>query len=84
MIADSEPFSLLNTDHPTVFTTYNKAELLSEVEHLKKLGAKFIVEGEKNKWRGMQPTLDPLEEEENIAYYINQYWYVITGHGSKD
>jgi splicing suppressor protein 51 len=70
-------------DYSTVFTTYNEAEMLGEMGGLKELGAKFLVDGQKNKWKGMRPMLDPLEEEENIPYYHNYFWYMIAGHGAK-
>ncbi|KAG0648277.1 Zinc finger MYND domain-containing 17 [Hyphodiscus hymeniophilus] len=65
--------------HPTVFTTFNEHEMLSELAGLKTLGARFIVEGERNRWRGMRPMLDPLEELESSAYYQHQYWYIVAG-----
>lgn len=74
---------LINADHATVFTTYNEMEVLSEMKELRKLGATFVVEDQQNKWRGMRPILDPMEEVESIAFYQNQYWYVVAGHGTR-
>jgi splicing suppressor protein 51 len=74
---------LLESDHATVFTAYNEAEMLDETKRLRELDASFIVDGQKNKWKGMRPMLDPLEEVENIAYYQNQYWYIVAGDGSR-
>jgi splicing suppressor protein 51 len=49
------------------------------MEILKCLGARILVQGEKNKWRGMKPMLEVMEEVENSVYYNNQYWYVVAG-----
>jgi splicing suppressor protein 51 len=66
---------LVNADHCTVFTTFNEKEMMEETEILKGLGARFLVRGEKNKWKGMKPMLEVIEEIENSVYYNNQYWY---------
>jgi mitochondrial splicing suppressor protein 51 len=65
--------------HATVFTTWNEKEMRDEVKVLEKLGTKFLVEGQENKWRGMRPMLEIMEEEENDTYYANYCWYVIAG-----
>jgi splicing suppressor protein 51 len=68
---------LVNADHCTIFTTFNEKEMAEETEILKSLGAKFLVQGEKNKWKGMKPMLEVMEEIENSVYYNNQCWYVV-------
>jgi len=70
---------LVSADHCTVFTTFNEKEMMEETEILKRLGARFLVQGEKNKWKGMKPMLEVMEEIENSVYYNNQYWYVVAG-----
>lgn len=70
---------LASSGYPTVFTTFNEKEMTEEVEGLKKMGAKFVKEGEKNKWMGMRPLLDPLEEVEASVYHNNMCWYIIAG-----
>lgn len=72
---------LVNADHCTVFTTFNEKELMEEIAILKKLNAGFVVEGELNKWRGMRPLLEVLEEKEYSIYSNHQYWYVLRGRG---
>ncbi len=72
---------LVNAGFCTMFTTYNEKEMVEEMEILEKLGARFVVTGEKNKWRGMRPLLEVIEETENMVYYNHQYWYVIEGRG---
>jgi mitochondrial splicing suppressor protein 51 len=66
-------------DYATVFTTWNEREVREEVEVLEKLGARFVVKGEKNKWQGMRPMLEIMEEKENDIYFAHYYWYVIAG-----
>lgn len=68
---------LAEAHHPTLFTSYNKNEMEEEIYLLKSRGANFIQEGELNKWRGMLPILEAVEEKENSAYYLNQYWYIV-------
>jgi splicing suppressor protein 51 len=74
---------LVDAEHCTLFTTYNEDEMLEEMESLKKLGAIFVREGEKNKWKGMVPRLEALEVVENSVYYSNAYWYVVGGRKAK-
>ncbi|KUJ22908.1 uncharacterized protein LY89DRAFT_607800 [Mollisia scopiformis] len=70
---------LVHAPHCTMFTTFNEKEMVEEIEILKKLDAKFLVDGEKNKWQGMRPLLEVIEETENSVYYNHQYWYVVQG-----
>lgn len=70
---------LISAGFPTVFTTFNDKEMQEETEGLRKNGADFVREGERNKWMGMRPLLDPLEEVESRVYNNNQYWYIIPG-----
>jgi mitochondrial splicing suppressor protein 51 len=72
-------YLLMTADHPTVFTSWNEKEMREETNILKGLGAKFVVDGEENKWRGMRPMLEAAEEKENSMYYPHYYWYVIAG-----
>jgi splicing suppressor protein 51 len=69
-----------SADHATVFTTWNEKEMRDEVKVLKELDAKFVVEGEENKWKGLRPLLEIMEEKENSIYYPHYHWYVIGGH----
>jgi splicing suppressor protein 51 len=66
-------------DHATVFTSWNEREMHEEMKRLRDFSAKFVVEGEQNKWRGMRPMLEIMEEKENSIYYPHYYWYVIAG-----
>ncbi|TVY68722.1 putative protein MSS51-like protein [Lachnellula suecica] len=67
--------------HPTVFTSYNENEMAEETAILGGLGAKFFLSGELNKWRGLCPVLEVMEEKENSVYYLHQYWYILAGGG---
>ena len=70
---------LVDAEHHTMFTTYNEQEMLDETEALRKFEARFVREGEKNRWKGMRPMLESMEEVEDSVYYYNQYWYIVTG-----
>jgi splicing suppressor protein 51 len=74
---------LVDSGHCTLFTTYNEDEMREETEALQKLGAIFVQEGEKNKWKGMQPRLEALEVVENKVYHYNEYWYIVGGRKAK-
>ncbi|KAK0124694.1 hypothetical protein ONS95_009638 [Cadophora gregata] len=70
---------LVTAEFPTVFTTFNEKEMREETEGLRGKGAGFVKEGERNRWMGERPLLDPLEEVEGSVYNNNQYWYIISG-----
>ena len=70
---------LMTAKFPTVFTTFNEKEMKEETEGLRASGAGFLREGQKNKWMGLRPLLDPLEEVEGSVYNNNQYWYILSG-----
>jgi hypothetical protein len=57
--------------------------MLQETETLKKLGAIFVQEGEKNWWKGMTPLLEALEVVDYRVYYYNQYRYIVAGQKAK-
>ncbi|CZT11857.1 uncharacterized protein RAG0_15877 [Rhynchosporium agropyri] len=67
---------LCEAGFPILFTTFNEneKEMREETGGLKKRGARFWREAEGNKWMGMRPLLDPLEEVEGSVYNDNQYW----------
>jgi hypothetical protein len=50
-----------------------------EMKVLKEMGANFVVDGEKNRWRSMWPMLEVLEANENGIYFANFHWYVVAG-----
>jgi splicing suppressor protein 51 len=59
-------------DHATLFTSWNDKEM-RETKILQDLDAKFVIEGEHNKWRGMRPLLEIMEAKENSIYYAHYY-----------
>lgn len=74
---------LVDAEHCTLFTTFNEDELLDEMEALRKLEAR-VVRKDENKWRGLKPMLEIMEEVENSVYYFNMYWYIVAGRGWSD
>lgn len=65
-----------NTRYYTLFTTYDKNEMVQETAALARLGARFLVRGEKNRWSGKTP----MQIEHGVFSY-NQFWYIVAGHG---
>ena len=72
-----------DAEHATVFTTWNRAEMIEEMEALKETDAEFIVEGERNKWAGMRKFLEVGEEGEDGVYESCGFWYVVGGKGGR-
>ncbi|KAF4629179.1 hypothetical protein G7Y89_g8967 [Cudoniella acicularis] len=68
---------LARAPYPTLFTTYNEIEMKEEMAILATMGAHFTQKGEMNKWRGLCPMLEAMEEVEGKVFYLNQYWYSI-------
>ncbi|KAF2687060.1 hypothetical protein K458DRAFT_476021 [Lentithecium fluviatile CBS 122367] len=69
---------LVNSDVPALFTTYNEGEVQNETRRLREMGAKFLVEPGVNKWRGLVPAPEFIDEEYGM-WYQNAYRYVIQG-----
>jgi splicing suppressor protein 51 len=68
---------LSKAQYPTLFTTYNKNEMEEETTILNELRANFIQKAEVNKWKGMCPIFEVIEEKEDSVYYPNYYWYIV-------
>jgi splicing suppressor protein 51 len=64
--------------HPTLFTTYNREEMVQETVILECLGAKFLQKGEVNQWKGLFPIMEPMGTQDGNVYYFNQYCYIVT------
>ena len=69
---------------PGVFTAYTKPEAEMEDKQLRKMGAKFLVDMQENKWRGVIPTLNIMQKLVNTrrsigVSYNSNYWYVVQG-----
>lgn len=71
--------TLVNSGIRTLCTTYSKTEATEEVAELDQLKANFILRPEENKWRGLCPFPEFLEDAEHSAYYMNYYWYIFEG-----
>ncbi|KAF1975406.1 hypothetical protein BU23DRAFT_503303 [Bimuria novae-zelandiae CBS 107.79] len=63
---------------PALFTTYNSGEARNEQQRMKELGANFVIEVEENKWKGLVPTPEFIDEEYGM-WYNNAYRYIIQG-----
>jgi len=72
---------LAGGDVPALFTTYNEQEAFNESFKLKAMGAKFLVEAGKNKWSGLVPTPEFIDEEFGM-WFQNACRYVIKGRNA--
>jgi splicing suppressor protein 51 len=70
--------ALIDDNVPALFTTYNLMEAQNEQKKLKELGARFVVGVGENKWRGLVPTPEFIDEE-NGMWFNNAYRYIIRG-----
>jgi splicing suppressor protein 51 len=70
---------LATAGFPSMFTCFNGKEMEEETAGLKSIGAKFLVEGCENRWRGLRPLLEVAEETEGATFFMNGFWYVIKG-----
>ncbi|KAL1879185.1 hypothetical protein Daus18300_001764 [Diaporthe australafricana] len=71
---------LVDQDITTACTTYTRNEAdeeMYELEHA--LQAKIIQRIEENKWKGLVPSLETMEEPGPAVYYSNYYWYMFRG-----
>lgn len=65
--------------HPTLFTSYNEKEMEEETTILDGIGANFLQPAEINKWGGLCPMLEVMEEKEGSFYFMHQYRYLVAG-----
>ena len=72
---------LVDSGITTLCTTFNETEMREETEELRSRQAKFLVEGEVNKWRSINARPDFLEEIEHSVFHQNSYRYVFKGRG---
>jgi splicing suppressor protein 51 len=72
--------SIVGSRVPALFTTYNAQEAQNEKSRLESMGAKFLVEPKENKWRGLVPTPEFLDEEYG-TWHQNAWRYVVKGQG---
>ena len=75
---DSTIKLLVESGAPCLFTTYNAQEVQNEKAKMLGLKARFLVEPEKNKWRGLIPTPEFIDEEYGM-WFQNAYRYIIQG-----
>ncbi|PVI08593.1 hypothetical protein DM02DRAFT_6951 [Periconia macrospinosa] len=70
--------NLIEAGVPALFTTYNEQEAEHESRRLKEKKAKFEVDVGANKWSGLMPTPEFIDEEYGM-WFQNAYRYVIRG-----
>jgi mitochondrial splicing suppressor protein 51 len=70
---------LVDSGTLTLCTTWTQREALEEVGGLDRLGARFLIRPEENKWRSLVPLLDFLEGADDAVYYVNYYKYIFQG-----
>jgi splicing suppressor protein 51 len=75
---DSTIKLLVESGVPCLFTTYNAQEAQNEKTKMLGLKAKFLVEPQKNKWSGLIPTPEFIDEEYGM-WFQNDYRYIIQG-----
>ena len=66
---------------PALFTTYNEMEASHERARMQIMGARFVVEPEENRWRGLVPSPEFLDTEFEM-WYQNNYRYIVQGKSS--
>jgi splicing suppressor protein 51 len=69
---------IVDSGIPALFTTYNPREAWHEQTKMKSLGARFVVQPEKNKWSSLVPMPEFLDEEFEM-WYQNYHRYIIKG-----
>jgi len=74
---------ILKQGVPAVFTAYTEMEARQEDRMLREMGAKFLVEYQPNKWRGVIPKLNKMQKlfaADDIGMsYNSNWWYVFHG-----
>lgn len=83
--ADSETDSwsptlqkILEIGTPALFTTYNTRKCVDEGAVLERMGARFVVRPEVNRWSGLLPILDSFEARYETCFQ-NFWLYVVKG-----
>ncbi|KAF7305519.1 MYND-type domain-containing protein [Mycena chlorophos] len=73
---------VLDRNVPAVFTAYSMGEGRDDIRLLRSMDAHFIMDLERNKWRG--PIPKPREALELLpfesSHYTNNYWFMVKGH----
>jgi splicing suppressor protein 51 len=69
---------LVEGNVPVLFTTYNEQEAQNESRKMREMNAKFLVEAGKNRWSGLVPAPELIDEEYGM-WFQNAYRYVIQG-----
>ena len=74
--------AILDLKIPAAFTSYSQPEIRLEKILLDGLGANFVLQPERNRWKGVIPILNtyPIAETNEKSWsYANYYWYIIRG-----
>ncbi|KAJ7186817.1 hypothetical protein C8R46DRAFT_981142 [Mycena filopes] len=73
---------ILESGVPAVFTAYSWLEVLSDVDVLRGLGAFIHQSPQKNKWRGVIPSIDEITEDEGECgrtHFTNHFAFMVRG-----
>ncbi|KAJ7280266.1 hypothetical protein C8J57DRAFT_1567542, partial [Mycena rebaudengoi] len=75
---------ILGSAAPAVFTSYTEFEGEQEVRMLRGLGAAFVKDLEKNRWRGVVATIDEMfNRDGKPGHYTNHYRFIVQGRSSQ-
>ncbi|CAO2658543.1 Nn.00g062660.m01.CDS01 [Neocucurbitaria sp. VM-36] len=69
---------IVDSNIPSLFTTYNAEEAQHERAKMQSLNARFLIEPEENKWKGLVPQPELLDREFEM-WFQNCWRYIIQG-----
>ncbi|KAF9078242.1 hypothetical protein BDP27DRAFT_1311027 [Rhodocollybia butyracea] len=71
---------ILDLDVPAIFTEYSWEEADYETRRLRGMGARFVLELEENRWRGVIPIFNRgVQMNHGRVLYSSQVWYAVNG-----
>ncbi|KAF9078241.1 hypothetical protein BDP27DRAFT_1311025 [Rhodocollybia butyracea] len=71
---------ILDSNVPAIFTEYSWEEADSETRRLRGMGARFVIELEENRWRGVIPIINRgIQMNHGGVLYSSQVWYAVNG-----
>ncbi|KAF9078240.1 hypothetical protein BDP27DRAFT_1207361, partial [Rhodocollybia butyracea] len=71
---------ILDMNVPAIFTEYSWREADNETRRLRGMGARFVIELEENRWRGVIPIINRATGmKHGRISYSSQVWYAVHG-----